>query len=270
MSIGSVNINSIKTGVGIAGAGKYIYQSARVMNGLGSSTPLTVALDIASGTTGIGAANSATAVVKASTSLAKGINGCAKISHLGKISQFAAKASPIIAKGSSVISAAIGGVEVGKGIHDIRKGDKAKGTERVVTGGTDIITAAALYAAAGNSAMVGGVPVAGIALAIAGVSQAGKFAFKFRHQIGNAAKAAGHGIANGAKAAGHGIATGAKAVGHQAQKVGQAAATKASQAHEVLGNGVNKVAQGACKILENGKTKLQAIFSEDESKTPKS
>ncbi len=230
-------MDKVKDVLGTAGSGKYLYQAGRAFAGLETTTRLTAGLDMASGAVGLGSANNAGGVAKAASTAAKGVVGAAKISDAGKIAGYASKAAPILAKGSAVLGGVLGGIEIGQGIHSLSQGNKEKGTEQVVSGSCDVVTAGALYVAATSSATVVGLPVAGVALAVAGVAQAGKYAYKYREEIGDAAKWAGNKISDGAHWAGDKISDGAGAVKNGVQ-------AGASFVGDKVGDGVNAVKKG--------------------------
>ncbi len=230
-------MDKVKDVLGTAGSGKYLYQAGRAFAGLETTTRLTAGLDIASGAVGMGSANGVSGVAKAASTGAKGLVGAAKISDAGKIAGYASKAAPVLAKGSAVLGGVLGGIEMGQGVYNLSQGNKEKGTEQLVSGGCDVVTAGALYVAATSSATVVGLPVAGVALAVAGVAQAGKYAYKYREEIGDAAKWAGNKISDGAHWAGDKISDGAGAV----KKGVQAGADFVG---DKVGDGVSAVKKG--------------------------
>jgi hypothetical protein len=206
--------------LGVAGSGKYFYQAGRAFSGLNTTTRLTAGMDVLSGLTGAAAATNVADAAKATSSGLTGVVGGAKISQAGKIASFAGKAAPVLTKGSAVLGGVLGGIEIGKGVYNLSQGNKQKGTDQLVSGGCDVVTTGALYVAATSSATVVGLPVAGVALAVAGVAQAGKYAYKYREQIGDAAKWVGNKVSDGAEWAGGKIAQGAGAVKKGAEFVG--------------------------------------------------
>lgn len=210
----------VKEVVSATSPAKYLYQAGRAFSGLGTTTRLTAGLDVLSGLTGAGSAKGLTDAAKAASSGAKGVVGAAKISEAGKIAGYASKAAPILAKGSAVLGGVLGGIEMGQGVYNLSQGNKQKGTDQLVSGGCDVVTAGALYVAATSSATVVGLPVAGVALAVAGVAQAGKYAYKYREQIGDAARWVGGKVSDGAHWAGDKISDGAGAVKKGAEFVG--------------------------------------------------
>jgi len=230
-------MDKVKDVLGAAGSGKYLYQAGRAFAGLETTTRLTAGLDMASGAVGLGSANNVAGVARSASTAAKGVVGAAKISDAAKIAGYASKAAPILAKGSAVLGGVLGGVEIGQGIHNLSKGNQEKGTEQVVSGSCDVVTAGALYVAATSSATVVGLPVAGVALAVAGVAQAGKYAYKYREEIGDAARWAGNKISDGAHWAGDKISDGAGAVKKGVQ-------AGASFVGDKVGDGVDAVKKG--------------------------
>lgn len=262
-------MDSVKNGLGIAGAGKYMYQAARVAQGMGSTTPLTAALDIASGTVGTATAAGVSQAIKSSSSLTKGLVGAGKISELGKVTQFAAKISPFVSRGAAALGVVLGGVEVGKGVKNLKEGQQKKGLEHIVSGSCDIVTQAALGVSCSTTAEVAGVPVAAVALGVAGVAQAGKYAFKFRENIGKAAQAVGSGVSRAAKAVGRGTAHAAKTVSMGAAAIAQKLGiqTKASVIAAAQNPGLSPVkdqtahtAALAKTAMHQGSDKLSALF----------
>ncbi len=81
-----------------------------------------------------------------------------------------------MAKASAGVGLALGGIEVGRGINDLTDGKGAEGRDKIISGGADMVTAGALGVAAVSSGTVVGLPVAAVALGVAGVAQAGKYA----------------------------------------------------------------------------------------------
>lgn len=244
---------SAKDALGIAGAGKYVFQASRAFQGLSTTTPVTAGLDLLSGTVGLQSASNVGAVLKAGSTLTKGAVGATKISNLGKVANFAAKASPIVAKGSAVLSAALGGIEIGKGVKNVKHGEVEKGKEQIVAGAADVVTAGALYAAAATSATIAGIPVAGVALAVAGVSQAGKYAYKFRHPIGQAATKLANGATKVAKSIGTGISKGAQALG-----------SKAALASNEIRTEAVAVAQKVSAVVTKGADNIKQAFKRND------
>ncbi len=114
---------------GGAGAAKYAYQGARVAKGLSKSTRLTAAVDLLKGGASFGDMAGVADAGSGVSSTAKGAAGMAKFSRLGKVASFAGKAGPILTKGSCVLGAAMGGYQVGSGIHEITQGNKAEGRD---------------------------------------------------------------------------------------------------------------------------------------------
>ena len=96
-----------------------------------------------------------------------------------------------------VIGGAYGGYQVGSGINEIRNGNTQKGTDKIVSGTADLISSGAVAVAAASSSTIVGLPVAGVALGVAGVSQAAKYAYKYRGKIAQGAKWAGNKISQG-------------------------------------------------------------------------
>lgn len=180
-------MTDIRDGFGLASAGKYGYQASRAARGLGTTTALTAGLDLASGTTGVGGATLATDAAGSLSTTAKGVTGAAKISNAARIAGWASKAAPVVAKGSAVLGVALGGFEVGQGINDLANGRSSAGRDKVISGGADMVTAGALGVAAVSSGTVVGLPVAAVALGVAGAAQAGKYAWKYRENIADGA-----------------------------------------------------------------------------------
>lgn len=202
-------MSEVRDGVGTAGAGKYLYQAGRAAQGLGTTTRFTAGMDLLSGATGMGTAANVGEVASAASSGAKGAVGAARISSFARIAGYAGQAAPVLARGSAVLGGALGAVEVGQGIHSFSRGDSERGTEQVVSGGADIVTAGALGVAATSSATVVGLPVAAVALGVAGVAQGAKYAYKYREQIGDAAGWVGNQASRAAGAAGDVLSAGA-------------------------------------------------------------
>jgi hypothetical protein len=171
-------VDSIKDGIGAANSAKYLYQSARVAQGLEKSTKITNTLGILKGTTDIAGSHGA---IEMTTSLA---SGAGHVSKLGQVAGFAAKALPVISKASAVVGGVYGAYEVSKGIGQIRNGNSKKGKENVVSGTADMVTTGALAVAGTSAGTVVGLPVAAVALGVAGFSQGVKYSYKYREQIG--------------------------------------------------------------------------------------
>lgn len=194
----------IRDGLGAASAGKYGYQAGRAAQGLSTTTRLTAGLDLASGTSGLSGAAAATEAAASASTAAKGVTGAARLSSLAKVAQFAGKAAPVVARGSAVLGVALGGFEVGRGINDVMDGKGAEGRDKIISGSADAVTGAALGVAAVSGGTVVGLPVAAVALGVAGVAQAGKYAWKYRDKIadgagwvGDRAKALGGAVSKG-------------------------------------------------------------------------
>jgi hypothetical protein len=106
-------------------------------------------------------------------------------------------------KGEKVRSTAdkiVGGVigaygvyETGKGIIEMKNGDKEAAKENLVSGALDMTTGAALgYAGVkeGTDDKIGGVSSSTVGYGVAGAAQAGKFGYKYREPIGEGLTAA--------------------------------------------------------------------------------
>jgi len=186
-------LEAAKNTVGVAGAGKYSFQAVRVAHGLGTTTRATVALDLLGGSLGMGSAVSADAAnvgVNAAKGLAteaKAIAGAGKLSGMSKFANVATKAAPVIAKGAAVVGVGVGAYGIYDGVQELRSGNEEEGREKIVDGTADVVTSAALGVAAISSGTVVGLPVAAVALGVAGVSQAAKYAYKFSDEIGSGA-----------------------------------------------------------------------------------
>jgi hypothetical protein len=128
----------------------------------------------------------------------KGTAGAAKISRFARIAGFASKVGPHIAKGSAVLGVALGGYQIGKGIDSLSDGRDEKGRDQIISGTADVVTSGALGVAAVSSGTVVGLPVAAVALGVAGVSQGAKYAWKYRENIGDAAQWTGNKVSQGA------------------------------------------------------------------------
>jgi len=210
---GGNNNSNLGMYTGTTKTAKYAYQSSRAIRGLGTTTRLTAAVDILAGSADAGAAHAIDGAAKGVATTSKGVAGAAKLSKAAKVAKFAGKAAPVLTKGSCILGAGLGGYEIGQGINNLRDGNKAKGKEQLISGTADVVTSGALAVAATSAGTVVGLPVAGVALGVAGVSQAAKYGYKYRGEIAKGAKYVGNGIANGAKAAGRGIKKGASWVG---------------------------------------------------------
>lgn len=202
-------MSTLTDSLGIAGAGKYGYQAGRAARGLGTTTALTAGLDLASGTAGVNAAGDVAETVKSLSTTTKGVSGAAKLSPLARISRFAGRVAPAIGKGAAVLGVALGGYQVGKGINSIRNGETEKGRDQVISGTADVITSGALGVAAVASGTVVGMPVAAVALGVAGVSQGAKYAWKYRENIGDAGRAVGRAVGNVASSAASAVSSAA-------------------------------------------------------------
>ncbi len=239
-----MNLGGVREVLGASGAGKYIYQASRAAQDLGTTTPLTVGLDLASGTLGIADAKNPEAVVKAGCSLAKGVTGGLKISEAGQVAQVAAEISPIVSRTAAGIGVVLGTVEVGRGIKKCVDGAHQEGKNKIISGACDIVTQTALGIAAGNDAVIAGVPVAAVALGIAGTAVAGKYIYKYHEQIGALAHQAGQKVAQAAHTVG--------------QKITQTAQTVVGK----VGDGVKSIAQSAQEVVHKGREKLTSVFSD--------
>ncbi len=189
--------HGVKDSLGAANAAKLAYQSGRAARGLGTATKLTAAFDLSLGTASVEAAGSLGQSLFGASNTAKAVNSFARLSQGAKVVNFASKAAPVLAKGSGVIGMALGGFEVGDGIYKMTHGKKAEGTDKVVSGGLDIVTSAALTVAAGSASTGVGAPVAAIALGVAAGATAIKYGYKYRHEIGDLANRAGAVLSNG-------------------------------------------------------------------------
>lgn len=246
----------IKDGFGLASIPKYGYQAGRVMSGLSASTRLTSALDLASGSALIGDSAGAVDVVKGLSNATKGVAGGAQLSNAAKVAGFATKAAPIVAKGSAVLGGVLGAVELGSGIKDFTDGKTEQGKEKMVGGTADIVTAGALGVAATSSATVVGLPVAGVALGVAGVAQAAKYGYKYRHEIADGARKVGGAVADGAHAVGDGARAAGNFVADGAKKVGGAVADGA----HAVGDGAHAVSDKVASGFDSLKKGIGSIF----------
>lgn len=242
-------MDAYNDGPGVVGSGKYLYQSSRAFRGLSTTTKLTAGIDLLKGGHGLHSAAAFTDVASHTATTAKGLAGTAKLSKFAKVARFAGKAAPVVAKGSAVIGAALGGWEIGQGINEVRSGNTQKGKEKIISGSADVITAGALGVAATSSATVVGLPVAGVALGVAGAAQAAKYGYKHRHQIAGAAKWTGKKIAAGAKWTGNKIAAGAKWTGNKIATGAKKVVAGAKWAGSKIADGAefagDKIADGA-------------------------
>ena len=195
-------MGEIRDAFGAAGGAKYGYQAGRALKGLGTTTRLTAGFDLVSGGMGTAAAADVAETAKSLSTTAKGTTGAAKISRFGRIAGIAGRAAPAVAKGSAVLGVALGGFEIGQGINSIQDGKDSKGRDQIISGSADVITSGALGVAAVSSGSIIGLPVAGVALGVAGVAQGAKYAWKYRENIGDAAQWTGGKIASGAEWAG--------------------------------------------------------------------
>ena len=194
--------------LGAAGAAKYGYQAARSYQGLGTTTALTAGLDLASGTVGTTAAADAAETVKSLSTTTKGIAGAARLTPFARVAGFAGRVAPAIAKGSAALGVALGGYEIAQGVGDVRAGKTSEGREKIITGAADVVTSTALGVAAVASGSVVGVPIAAVALGVAGVSQGAKYAYKYADKIGDAAEWAGGKIGQAASNVGDSVRRG--------------------------------------------------------------
>ena len=170
--------------LGVAGSGKYFYQSGRAAQGLSTTTRLTAGLDLLSGSFGVGEAQAATDAIRGVSSASKGAAGAARLSTMARVASVAGKAAPIVARGAAVVGGVLGGIEIAHGAGDLKKGASAEGREHLVNGTTDVITAGALGVAATSSATVVGAPVAAAALGVAGLAQGAKYVYRYHDEIG--------------------------------------------------------------------------------------
>ncbi len=235
-------VGAAKETVGFAGVGKYAFQASRAARGLATTTKLTAGLDLASGLTGLGAAGQATDVLKSGSTLAKGVNGAAKLSTAGKIAGFASKAAPIVGKASAGLGAVLGAVDVGRGIYELNKdgGDKEKAKEQIVGGTADVVTSAALYVAAGSGATGVGAPVAAVALGVAAVAQGVKYGYKYKDEIVDGAKFVAGKVGDGAAWVGDKIGDGASWVGEKASGAFNTVKDGVGGFFDKIGNGLSK------------------------------
>jgi hypothetical protein len=82
---------------------------------------------------------------------------------------------------------AYGVYETGKGVIEMKNGDKEAGKENLISGALDMTTGAALgYAGIkeGTDEKIGGVSAPVVGYGVAGAAQAGKFVYKYREPIG--------------------------------------------------------------------------------------
>jgi len=256
-------VDKFKDALGIAGSAKYLYQAGRAFSGLQTTTRLTAGLDLASGAVGLSSAQSLTDLAKALSTETKGLVGAARLSDAGRIANYASKAAPIVAKGSALLGAVLGGVEMARGAKALKGGKRTEGANRLVAGACDVVTSGALYVAAASGATVLGLPVAGVALAVAGVSQAGKFAHKYRAPLGKAARNVGGRLAQGA-----GLArTGALSAAARLKTVAGGLQADARRAGDIIGKKVgermDQVQDGAkacAKVLSKGLNRIKNLF----------
>ena len=245
----NMNIGSVKDALGMAGVAKYAYQAGRVAQGMGSTTKATVALDLVSGGVNATTATDVCQALKASSTLAKGISGGTKISNLGKVAEVAGKVAPVVSRGAAALGCVLGGIEVGRGVKAVHNGDKEKGTKQIVSGACDIVTQAASGVSASCSASVVGVPVAAVALGVASAAQAGKYIYKYKDQLGSAAKKAGQGVSNAAHFVGGKL--GSLAVGVRSGVAGAA---------QKIGEGACRVAKAAGAAVAKGAERIDNVF----------
>lgn len=198
--------------MGAAGSAKYGYQSSRALRGLGTTTRLTAGLDLASGSVGATAAADLGETAKSLSTTAKGTTGAAKISRFARVANAAGKAAPVIARGSAVLGVGLGGYEIGQGINSLSDGKSEKGRDQIISGTADVVTSGALGVAAVSSGTVVGLPVAAVALGVAGVSQGAKYAWKYREKLGDAAEWTGSKVSNVASSVGDAVSQGFSSV----------------------------------------------------------
>lgn len=203
-------INNFENTVGVAGVAKYGFQATRAAQGLSTTTPLTAVLDIAGGTSAIIHPGTINEAVKGAATASKGITGAARFSTLTQAASFASKAAPIVARGSAILGTALGAYEVGKGIQKFQQGKTEEGQDQIIDGSADIVTSVALGVAVTSSATVVGVPVAAVALGIAGIAQG----IKYRHEITAGADFVGDKMAEGATVISKGISSGFDSIKH--------------------------------------------------------
>lgn len=256
-------MDKFKDALGIAGAGKYLYQAGRAFAGMETTTRLTAGLDLASGTVGLSSAQGLTDVAKALSTEAKGLVGAARFSEAGQIANYASQAAPIVAKGSALLGAALGGVEMARGAKALKNGNKTEGANRLVAGGCDVVTSGALYVAAASGATVLGLPVAGLALTVAGVSQAGKYVHKFRAPLGQTARSVGGGVARMAGqartrtgAAMERLKVGAGELRADVQMAGKKIGKKVGERMDQVQDG----AKALGKVLSEGLDRIKRLF----------
>lgn len=256
-------MDKFKDALGIAGSGKYLYQAGRAFSGLQTTTPLTAGLDLASGAVGLGSAQGLTDVAKALSTETKGLVGAAGLSEAGKIAYYASKAAPIVAKGSALLGAVLGGVEMARGARALKEGKKTEGADRLVAGACDVVTSSALYVAAASGATVLGLPIAGVALAVAGVSQAGKYAHKFRDPLGKAARSVGGKLAEGTGLARKGALSAATRLKAGAQGLRAGTRRTGEKIGNKVGERMDQVKGGAkaCRtVLSEGLNRIKNLF----------
>jgi hypothetical protein len=257
-------VDKLKDALGIAGSGKYLYQAGRAFAGMQTTTPVTVGLDLASGAVGLSSAKDLTSLAKALSTETKGLVGAARLSNAGKIANYASKAAPIVSKGTALLGVALGGVEMARGAKALKAGKKTEGTDRLVAGACDVVTSSALYVAAASGATVLGLPVAGVALAVAGISQGGKYAHKFRAPLGKAARNIGGKLAEGA-----GLARkGARSTAARLKEGARVLRAETRQAGARIGNKVGEQmdqvkagAKACCKVLSEGLNRIKNLFN---------
>jgi hypothetical protein len=214
-------VDKFKDALGIAGSGKYLYQAGRAFSGLQTTTRLTAGLDLASGAVGLSSAQGLTDVAKALSTETKGLVGAARLSEAGKIANYASKAAPIVAKGSALLGAVLGGVEMARGARALKEGKKTE------------------------------------------VSQAGKYAHKYRAPLGQAARSVGGKMAEGAGLARKGALSAATRLKAGAQGLRAGARRTGEKIGNKVGERMDQVKDGAkaCRtVLSEGLNRIKNLF----------
>lgn len=153
---------------------KYVYQGARALAEKPTSTALTSGLDLINGSTSMVEANSVSGALKATSTTIKGAIGAGKLSAMEKVADFAGNVAPAVAKGSVLLGAGLGGLEIGDGINEKINGNHEKGNNKIANGSLDVGINVALGVAATIAPTAIGAPIAATALVTAGVLTAAK------------------------------------------------------------------------------------------------
>lgn len=251
----NIDFSNLGMYTGTAKTAKYMYQSGRAIQGLGTTTKMTAAVDLLAGGVGVNSGMVSEAMGSAAKGIAttsKGVVGAAKVSKFAQVAGYASKAAPVVAKASCVLGAAVGGYQIGTGVCNYRAGNKAKGKEQMISGTADVVTAGALAVAATSAGTVVGLPVAGVALGVAAGAQAVKYGYRYRHKIAKGAKSVGNGVVNGAKYVGNGVTGTAKAVGKGINKSYNWTADKASTGWNKAKNLAGKIGGNMAKAYGSG------------------